>query len=98
MFIQQKRLGLVFVVNIVDDKNLLLHYFDKEIETLTLQSPLLLIIELNPNDRKGFKIKIGNILKKVSKEKSFNCIIGSTEFVTKILKTKEIEEFIKKGK
>lgn len=88
MFIIQKRHKTFWVVEVLDDKNLLLHYFEKELETLQLQSPVLVLINVNENDRRGYKIKLVKLFKKINRLASYQVIIGNTDFLVR--STKEI--------
>lgn len=88
MFIIQKRHKTFWVVEVLDDKNLLLHYFEKELESLHLQSPVLVLINVNENDRRGYKIKLVKLFKKINRLASYHVIIGNTDFLVR--STKEI--------
>jgi hypothetical protein len=97
MFVEQKRLGKIFVIEIKDNKGFLLHYFDKELETLSIQVPLLGIIRVEPNDRIGYRKKLTKFFKKISEKPEINIIIGDEKFVDKIIRSEEFQNFIKRG-
>lgn len=79
MFINLQRKNKSFVYHIIDNKNLLLHYLDKEIETLNFQSPVFVFIEINPNDRIGYRKKLYKIFRKLNKLTNYYCSIGSVD-------------------
>lgn len=93
MFITQQRKNNFWILEIKDNKNYLLHYFDKEIETLTLQAPIIVFIEISESDRIGFRKKLFKLFKKINKLSAYEVIIGKPDFLSVI--AKQIERRLK---
>lgn len=75
MFITAKRKQLWWEYEIKDDKSLLLHYFQKELDTLAIQTPVKMFIHINPDDRKGYRIKLVKLFKMINKKASYECYL-----------------------
>lgn len=89
MFITIKRETNFFIYNVVDDKDLLLHYFDKELEGLSIQVPCVFLVEISENNRIGFRKKLFKLFKKINKLSNYTVIIGKPEMLINTYKSIE---------
>ena len=56
-----------FLYKVEDNKNALLHYFQLEIDSLKVRSPVMFCITVRPSDRKGYRKKLVNLFRKINK-------------------------------
>lgn len=79
MFIQQtvNKHELVYVIR--DDKQLLLHYFQQELDNLKLQSPCSVLVYLDYNDRRGYRSKLYKLFRKLNKLTIYSLLLIPTE-------------------
>lgn len=73
MFINKYTIGVRNIYFIEDDKTQILHFFAKEIRETNFEWPATIYVKIDFNDRKFYRTKLGDLVKKISKLKSFEC-------------------------
>ncbi len=86
MFIELKRIKTYWILLVKDNKDYLLHYFEKELESLKLVSPIVVFIAVDSTDRKGYRIKLVKLFKKINKLTNYTCYICNSDEINELLK------------